>query len=157
MTRQAAVGDDLRERVARALSIPEHHTTWDLLTDRQKDLYRMQADYACKEFAAIASVPPVPIDDDRLRWNCECSNPVFEGEEVLAQDGALRCRCGRPLSGDPEPIMTLREAVCSALYANLRIEPVPNTLYDWRIEPESVDEATDAILAALHPNQPGDR
>lgn len=38
----------------------------------------------------------------RARWPCECSNPVFDGEEILANDGALRCRCGRPLSGDPE-------------------------------------------------------
>jgi hypothetical protein len=39
-------------------------------------------------------------------WPCDCGNGVAEGDETLAQDGALRCRCGRPLSGDPEPRMT---------------------------------------------------
>jgi hypothetical protein len=44
---------------------------------------------------------PKPTDA-RLRWNCECSKPLFEGEEYLAQDGAIRCpNCHRPLSGDP--------------------------------------------------------
>jgi len=34
---------DIIERAARALSVPEHHTTWDILTPMQKDLYYMQA------------------------------------------------------------------------------------------------------------------
>jgi hypothetical protein len=36
------------ERVARAISIPEHHTSWDSLSETERDLYRMQADYALK-------------------------------------------------------------------------------------------------------------
>lgn len=42
---------DLRDAIARALSIPEHHTGWDKLTDRERDLFYMQADYAIKAFA----------------------------------------------------------------------------------------------------------
>ena len=34
---------DIIERAARALSVPEHHTTWDILTPMQQDLYYMQA------------------------------------------------------------------------------------------------------------------
>lgn len=41
-----AVTEELRWKVARAISIPQHHTTWDTLTEREKDLFYMQADYA---------------------------------------------------------------------------------------------------------------
>ena len=35
----------LVEELARALSIPQWHTAWDALPDREKDLYFMQAYY----------------------------------------------------------------------------------------------------------------
>ena len=34
------------ERVARAISVPQHHTGWDMLSDTEKDLFYMQAGYA---------------------------------------------------------------------------------------------------------------
>lgn len=37
---------ELREKVARALSVPQHHTGWPLLSFAEKDLYYMQADAA---------------------------------------------------------------------------------------------------------------
>lgn len=43
--------DARRETVARALSIPEHHTGWDLLTDAEKDLFYRQADCALTALA----------------------------------------------------------------------------------------------------------
>lgn len=42
-------------RVARAISIPQHHTTWDLLTEREKDLFYMQAEYAIGTINEIRS------------------------------------------------------------------------------------------------------
>lgn len=47
--------DDLVERVARALSVPEHHTGWRYLSGQEKNLYRMQAEYALKEITATRS------------------------------------------------------------------------------------------------------
>lgn len=43
--------DKLIERVARAISVPEHHAGWEHLSATEQDLYRMQADYALKELA----------------------------------------------------------------------------------------------------------
>jgi hypothetical protein len=57
----APVQDDdaeLREEIARALSIPQHHTTWDTLTWQEKDLFYMQADYALHVFASRLSPTP---------------------------------------------------------------------------------------------------
>lgn len=46
----------LVERVARAISIPQHHTTWDILTWQEKDLFYTQADYAIS--AMRSATPP---------------------------------------------------------------------------------------------------
>ena len=43
---EIVTSDALVERVARAISVPQHHTTWDLLTEVEQDLYRQQARYA---------------------------------------------------------------------------------------------------------------
>lgn len=43
------------------------------------------------------------LDEPILYWQCDCGNGCAEGSETLAQDGAIRCHCGRPLSGDPKP------------------------------------------------------
>lgn len=56
---------DLIERVAQAISIPEHHTTWDLLTDAQKDLYRHQAHYAVQLLTQPTS-PTAEVDVERV-------------------------------------------------------------------------------------------
>lgn len=40
--------EEIIEEMARALSVPQHHTPWDLLSEVEKNLYRMQADYALK-------------------------------------------------------------------------------------------------------------
>lgn len=48
------IGEEMLERVARAISVPQHHTTWDTLTWQEKDLFYMQADYAIK---AMSSSP----------------------------------------------------------------------------------------------------
>ena len=44
------------EKVARAISIPQHHTGWDSLTSMQKDLFYMQADYAIKALATPTNI-----------------------------------------------------------------------------------------------------
>jgi len=40
------------EAIARAISIPQHHTTWDLISDMEKSLFFMQAGYAVKAMLA---------------------------------------------------------------------------------------------------------
>jgi hypothetical protein len=37
---------DLRDHLARALSVPQHHTTWDILSAEEKGLFYQQADCA---------------------------------------------------------------------------------------------------------------
>lgn len=49
-----------RWQVARAISIPQHHTTWDLLSEREKDLFYMQAGYAIDTMEAAKPSTPAP-------------------------------------------------------------------------------------------------
>jgi hypothetical protein len=58
--------DDLW-KMARALSIPEHHTTWDLLSEVEKDRHFRQAQWAYREFARQATEPSDPIDEATKR------------------------------------------------------------------------------------------
>lgn len=63
-------GDELRLHVAKALSIPQHHTSWDLLTEVEQYLFLMQADYA------IAALGKLPVDDVRLRNLLDALAPI---------------------------------------------------------------------------------
>jgi len=46
------------EAAARAVSVPQHHTTWDLLSDTEKDLCYMQAEAALlAAFAVLGGAP----------------------------------------------------------------------------------------------------
>ena len=47
------MNEKLVEQVARAISVPEHHTTWDLLSEMQKSLYYMQAQAAIAAHSAF--------------------------------------------------------------------------------------------------------
>jgi hypothetical protein len=56
---------EMREKIARACSIPQHHTTWDTLTWQEKDLFYMQADYV------IALIEPVMEENEGLKHDLD--------------------------------------------------------------------------------------
>jgi hypothetical protein len=133
MTTQAAVGDDVRERVARAIyeaSQPFARAGCDtvpLWSEGQRQIWLTIAD------AAIASVPPEPVCDLCVG---ECrGHSLGHPEEWEPEPGS---KAAVP----PVPIddAISRRAVLDALHEQL---PYPT-------------EAC-AIVRALHPNHPSDR
>lgn len=83
----AEPSEELLWRIARNLSVPEHHTTWDLLTERQKDLYFMQAQYA---YSTIQ--PQLEKMREALK---EYGSHMYWCDWISAGDPDLaKCECG---------------------------------------------------------------
>jgi hypothetical protein len=146
MTTQAAVGDDVRERVARAIyeaSQPFARAGCDtvpLWSEGQRQIWLTIAD------AAIASVPPEPVCDLCVG---ECrGHSLGHPEEWEPEPGSKAAVPPVPIDDG------LREAL--RLAANrLRaaaINEAPEGTREYYAYSEWADEA-DAVLAALHPNQ----
>jgi hypothetical protein len=58
------------EEIARAISIPEHHTGWELLSETQRDLYRMQAGYAYSVMEKRLGEAYDEGVEDGIGWHC---------------------------------------------------------------------------------------
>jgi hypothetical protein len=85
----------MREKIARACSIPQHHTAWDTLTWQEKALFYMQADHV------LALYAPVIEENERYRLALE----------PFAAFYSLNDCDERPLDGALEvPIRALRDA-----------------------------------------------
>lgn len=83
----------LVERVAKAISVPQHHTTWDMLSEQEKDLFYMQAEYA---IAAIEALPA--RNDERALKLVEALRGVREFLMSAPMESGVCC-CGSPVDG----------------------------------------------------------
>jgi hypothetical protein len=149
---------DLVERVARAISIPQHHTTWDILTWQEKDLFYTQADYAIS--AMRSATPPeaarveglhAPADEDALAKAARerpMTNTITEALRAeLAQvtDVAKGCAKREQQYFERCKVLTL-----ALKRARLALNRVPAN--DKRFDPANhaaIKMATDIIDAAL--------
>jgi hypothetical protein len=100
--------------VARAISVPEHHTTWGILTDAQKDLYYMQAEYA---ISAMRASIPTPEASDGECPTCQGRGEVWVYPNGLARapDPAQCGDCHGTGRASPNPSSSEQDALREAL------------------------------------------
>lgn len=82
---RSPVEDALIEKVARALSIPQHHTTWDTIPEVEKDLFYMQADYAI--YAIREALSQSPAIDPRVEEAMAGATGISSGPD---SNGGMR-------------------------------------------------------------------